>query len=110
MKEAPSVCSRPPFCVVYRTNSSVERMAVSAVQTPEQRVEKYISKIIADQAEVDECTRLVAAECTLKYPITMSSCHYQRLTEALVVLEHLNDGVQNIQHGLAGFNKSKLAC
>jgi hypothetical protein len=76
MKETPSVRSRPPFCMVYRTDSSAERIAVSAVQTPEQGVEKYISKIIADQAEVDKCTRLVAAECTLKY-FALSSCLYQ---------------------------------
>jgi hypothetical protein len=33
--------------------------------------------------------------------------HYQRLTRTLVVLEHINDRVQNIQDGFAEFNTSK---
>ena len=36
-----------------------------------------------------------------------ATCHYQRLTQILVVLEHVNDGVQNIQDGFAEFNTSK---
>lgn len=46
-------------------------MAVSAVQTQEQAIEKYITKITADRADVDECTRLVAAECALNHFVAM---------------------------------------
>lgn len=41
------------------------------MQTPEQGVEDYVSKITAAQADVDECTRLVAAECALNYLVVM---------------------------------------
>jgi hypothetical protein len=64
------VRSRPLF-VVYPTDSRVERVAKSVVQTPERGVEQYINKIIAEQAKVDECTRLIAAECVLKIFIAM---------------------------------------
>jgi hypothetical protein len=57
--------------VVYPTDSRVDRVAKSVVQTPEQGVAQYINKIIAEQAKVDECTRLIAAECMLKIFITM---------------------------------------
>lgn len=36
-----------------------------------------------------------------------ATCHYQRLIRTLVVLEHMNDGVQNIQDGFVEFNTSK---
>ena len=62
--------SRPLF-VVYPTDSRVERVAKSVVQTPERGVEQYINKIITEQAKIDECTRLIAAECMLKFFITM---------------------------------------
>jgi hypothetical protein len=41
---------------------------------------------------------------TLHYHAT---CHYQWLIRTLVVLEHMNDGVQNIQNDFAEFNTSK---
>jgi hypothetical protein len=59
------VSSRLLF-VVYPADSRVERVAKSVVQTPERGVEQYINKIIVEQAKVDECTRLIAAECMLK--------------------------------------------
>ena len=70
MKGIPSVRSRLPF-VYCNALTLLERMAVSAVQTQEQAIEKYITKITAVRAEVDECTRLVAAECALNYFIAM---------------------------------------
>ena len=64
--------SRPVF-VAYPTDSRVERVAKSVVQTPEQGVEQYINMIIAEQAKVNECTRLIDAECMLKlFPLP---CH-----------------------------------
>jgi hypothetical protein len=94
--------------VAYPTDSGVERVAKSVVQTPERGVEQYINKIIAEQAKVNEFTRLIDAECMLKlffhYHV---ACHYQQLTQTLVVLEHITHGVQNIQDSFTEFNTSK---
>jgi hypothetical protein len=70
MKGALSVRSSL-LLVWYKALTLVERIAISAVQTPEQGVEDYISKITAAQAGVDECTPLVAAECALNYLVVM---------------------------------------
>lgn len=57
--------------MVCPTDSRVERVAKSVVQTPERGVEKHINEIVAEQAKVDEWTRLIAAECMFKLSITM---------------------------------------
>jgi hypothetical protein len=43
-------------CVAERTTKSI-------VQTPQHSVEQFLTRLTAEQAHVDACTRLIDAEC-----------------------------------------------